>query len=441
MRTRIQGGLDSRFTRTLYGTGLNGDFSEVAVLERADPKPTQEAKRVITSKAADYTLEELLGVGGMGEVWKASCMFNPTGNKDESVDTAVAMKFVTGMDPDSELKQKLVREARLMAQLHHDNIVGFRTWDYHEKNKSFFIVMEYVKGTDITRLMEMHGIAAEDETRQRKHLLQDRLIRIPDKVVGFILFSVANALEYAHNYKFTETRGVFHRDISPGNILIKTDEGAVKLGDFGIAATPSELEGDERGIISGKLPYISPEGIRHSDKIDARSDLYSLGVVMYEMLTGIRPNETFNPENRNFNAQIYNLMQAFQKELVPPHKIVEGIDETLSKIVCRMLETDHRKRFQTADELRHTVGNQFIYEKGYGPTKFGLRDYIKIVQGKENITEKDKRNIRFLKKTSEELSVCGNHIKSVRGYHLLEQYDLTIYARERLEKGENPARA
>jgi serine/threonine-protein kinase len=377
-----------QFERTICGAGAN----IIPVLTRKEREPTQKTEAEITSKGAQYTLEKLLGVGGMGEVWQAECTFPAGPGTEDDVKRDVAVKFVTGVEQNSELSVRLVREAQLTARLNHENIVRFEGWDYLEKDQAYFIVMEYIKGLDIDGLMHLHHLNKLPENA-------NGIIKMPDKIVGFMLFAVGSALAYAHTYKFKNGQiGVVHRDISPGNILIKLDEGVVKLGDFGIAATTEDLDSEEGGLIYGKVPYLSPEGVFSPNKVDGRSDLYSLGVVAYELLTGIRPNEPIRGEMTP-ESQLGYLYQVFtQKELIPPHEVVEGIDPQLSRIVCKLLETSLDERYQTAAELVDDVGRMYLFKKRYGPTKVGLREYINILQDGANLGMHSRDILKFLRK-------------------------------------------
>ncbi|MBW2972369.1 serine/threonine protein kinase [Candidatus Woesearchaeota archaeon] len=407
-----------------------GPYGVRYIIERRNTKPTQKAdpKKPIALTGLRYTLEDLIGVGGMGEVWKARCVFSAAPGPQDDVGSRAAVKFVTGLDPDSPHRARFIKEAKLIAQLKHENIVRFEGWDYLEDKGAYFIVMEYIPGTDLDGLMDFHNLCSYDTPT---HLLNARaagITKIPDPIVGFVLVSMLNALEYAHNYVFEDgSRGVVHRDISPGNALIKFDEGVVKLGDFGIAATTTDLEDpEERSIIAGKIQYMPPEIALTTERVDTRSDLYSLGIVIYEMLTGIRPNDGF-PHERNNLAELYNVIESFDKQLVPPHEVVKGIDEELSGIVCKLMARKPKDRYQSAAEAKDAVEN-YLYSRGRGVTKHSLRDYIQIRQGQK--PEKRFANLRFLK---------HHRFRTIPTIFI--QYQLTDYARTMLEKRQNPARA
>ncbi|MBN1544721.1 serine/threonine protein kinase [Candidatus Woesearchaeota archaeon] len=418
------------YTKTLLGIGLDG---KPFVLPVTHPESRREAlPNEITSGDIVFKLEDLLGEGGMGEVWKAKCIYLAGPGHEDDVPKYAALKFVRQLFEIPELQERLIKEAKLIAQLDHDNIVPFLGWHHHSQSNSYFVMMEYIKGTDLNGLMWIHRMHADGAP---KSLLREDIRRIPDPITGFILFQILNGLAYAHNFEFEtgkelknrKQRGVAHRDISPGNVLIKLDEGSVKIGDFGVAVPTSDLEGIEGQRVIGKIPYMSPEITDPRKKVDKRTDLYSVGVVLYEMLTGLRPNDPFLEES-NEMAVYHGTREMFEKKLVPPHEIIKGVDERLSEIACRLLETDPDRRYENAAEARKSVLD-CIYSGGVGPTKDSLRDYLQIRQDVEEMPESGLSNLSFLR---------HHWFSSVPA--IFQSHRLTRYARRRLEKRENPAR-
>ena len=203
-----------------------------------------------------YELDTEIGRGGMGVVYRA---------KDRRLKRTVAIKV---LPPElafrSEIKTRFLREAETAAQLNHPNIVDIYAVD--EAEGIVFFVMAYITGDNLAKRLHDHGTLSVDETR--------RTMR-----------DVADALAYAHE------RGVIHRDIKPDNILIDAQSGRPMVTDFGIARAISE--GDSRltatGIAIGTPTYMSPEQAAGERTIDGRSDLYSLGILGYQMLTGEPP--------------------------------------------------------------------------------------------------------------------------------------------------------
>ncbi|HVZ35870.1 MAG TPA: serine/threonine-protein kinase, partial [Polyangiaceae bacterium] len=196
-------------------------------------------------------LEEI-GSGGMATIYRAV---------QEPLGRTVAIKALKpSIAVDSQFARRFEREAHFMASLQHENIL--HVYDFLKQDGSMFIVMEYVKGIDLFDLLEKRRM-------------------LPVDVAAIIALAVARALDYAH------FRGIVHRDVKPANIIISR-QGEVKLMDFGIARDDSQGDLTETGTGLGTPSYMSPEQIL-GDKLDFRSDQFSLGIVLYQMLTGKKP--------------------------------------------------------------------------------------------------------------------------------------------------------
>ncbi len=262
-------------------TVVNGDARSSA------PPPTPEE---IADKFPQFEILECLGRGGMGVVYKA---------RQKSLNRLVAIKILA---PDREheprFAERFAREAELLARLNHPHIVTIH--DFGETGGLFYLVMEFVDGVNL------------------RDLLRDG--KLESKQALAIVPPICEALQYAHD------KGIVHRDIKPENLLLDR-EGRIKIADFGIAA----LMGAE-GETSGTPPYMAPEQGGDRTGIDHRADLYALGVVLYEMLTGERPG----------------------KDLIAPSRKVQ-IDVRLDEMVLRALEKQPERRYQTAGEFRTVV--------------------------------------------------------------------------------------
>ncbi len=262
-------------------TVVNGDA------RRSAPPPTPEE---IADKFPQFEILECLGRGGMGVVYKA---------RQKSLNRLVAIKILA---PDREheprFAERFAREAELLARLNHPHIVTIH--DFGETGGLFYLVMEFVDGVNL------------------RDLLRDG--KLEPKQALAIVPPICEALQYAHD------KGIVHRDIKPENLLLDRD-GRIKIADFGIAA----LMGSE-GENSGTPPYMAPEQGGDRSGIDHRADLYALGVVLYEMLTGERPG----------------------KDLIAPSRKVQ-IDVRLDEMVLRALEKEPERRYQTAGEFRTVV--------------------------------------------------------------------------------------
>jgi serine/threonine protein kinase len=257
-------------------------------------------------RVGDYEVIAQLGAGGMGRVFKVR---NIISNREE------AMKILLpdfASDPD--LAARFMAEIRTLAGLEHPGIAQLRTAFQH--NNQFVMVMEYVEGTTLEKLASQ--------------------IRLP---LGHVLdysMQVLAALNYAHQH------GVTHRDIKPANIMVTT-HGTVKLMDFGIAKTAEDRQLTRPGSTMGSVYYMSPEQVQ-GDTVDGRSDLYSYGVTLYELLTGRKP----------FQADTsYSILNAHMHQApTPPLEVNPEIPPQLSTIVLRALEKKPQDRFQTAEDFR-----------------------------------------------------------------------------------------
>ncbi|HEC22295.1 MAG TPA: serine/threonine protein kinase [Chloroflexi bacterium] len=262
-----------------------------------------------------YELRERIGRGGMAEVYKAY---------HASLDRYVALKILhpfLGRDP--EFKERFEREARNVAQLRHPNIVQVYDFDFDPVRELYYMVMEYINGPTLrTRLMQL--------SLQGEHFTIPEALRITR--------SLASALAYAHS------RDMIHRDIKPGNIMIDAD-GRVVLTDFGIARIVSGPNMTASGSMVGTPAYMSPEqGLGQPG--DHRSDIYSLGVVLYQLVTGTTPYDADTP--------IAIVLKHVNDPLPPPSNINPDIPEGLERILYKALAKSPDDRYQSIEEmLRH----------------------------------------------------------------------------------------
>ena len=258
-------------------------------------------------KIDKYNDVSLLARGGMGAVYKAT---HPTLNRP------VILKKLT-LRGKSSFAERFRREARILMDFHHDDIVT--VFDHFKQGSSYYIVMEYVEGASL-----------EDLLRKYRYL--------ESVLCAYILLHSAKALGYAHQ------RGVVHRDIKPANILLSRD-GAIKLADFGIAASAEDAETGltSEGMTLGTPSYMAPEQFENSKYVDARADIYALGVMTYEMSTGKRPfSGGFSPE----------LISAKQKgRYKKPGSHIPGIAKPLLRTIRGSMRTSRKRRYSTVDPL------------------------------------------------------------------------------------------
>ncbi|MEX2140088.1 MAG: serine/threonine-protein kinase [Pirellulales bacterium] len=246
-----------------------------------------------------YEIVELIGQGGMGAVYKA---------RQKQLDRMVALKILppdVGRDP--AFAERFGREARALAQLNHQNIVD--VYDFGVADGVYYLTMEYVDGKNLRELIRGGNVA-------------------PKQALA-IVPQICDALQFAHD------EGVVHRDIKPENILVNR-RGQVKIADFGLAKllgkAPEGLTLTGTAQVMGTLHYMAPEQMQGSREVDHRADIYSLGVVFYEMLTGQLPIGRFEPPSRRVQ-----------------------VDVRLDEVVLRALESDPQRRYQHAGEVKTDV--------------------------------------------------------------------------------------
>src|SRR5215831_9344661 len=259
-------------------------------LASKDPPPL---KRGATFHGME--LLELIGQGGMGVVYKA---------RQIELDRIVALKILSPrLAADPEFPRRFNREAQALATLDHSNIV--RIHDVGREGELYFIVMEYVDGMNLRDLLVQNKLSPEQALR--------------------VVPQLCDALEYAHS------RGVIHRDIKPENIILSRS-GEAKIADFGLAKIVKtenvETSITQTNVVMGTADYMAPEQRDKTKAADHRADIYSLGVVFYELLTGELPVGRFDP---------------------PSHR--KQLDQRLDDVVLKALEKDPERRYQRASHL------------------------------------------------------------------------------------------
>ncbi len=289
-----------------------------------------------------YLLLERINVGGMAEVFLAKSF------GVEGFERILAVKkILPTMVEDEEFITMFIDEARIAVQLNHANIVQIYELGKHDEN--YFIAMEYVSGQDLRTTL--------DRFKQ-----QGEVMPIPMAV--YIAQKMAEGLDYAHRKK--DARGnelhIVHRDVSPQNVLISY-EGEVKIIDFGIAKAANRAQKTQAGILKGKFGYMSPEQVRGLP-IDRRSDIFAVGVCLYEMLTG---EKLFVGE-----SDFSTLEKVRNAEVVPPRKVNADIPEALEAVVLKALARDVEDRYQHASELQEDL-MRFLLTDGtiYGAKHLG----------------------------------------------------------------------
>ena len=252
-----------------------------------------------------YEILELIGTGGMANVYKALC------HRLNRYDAVKIMRDDTAAD--ECFRKRFRTESQAVAMLSHPNIVS--VYDVSHNENIEYIVMELVDGITLKQYMKEHGALPTDE------------------VLNFSI-QIAKALAHAHS------KGIIHRDIKPQNVMLLKD-GLIKVADFGIAALQNDIEESTNETV-GSVHYIAPEQARGA-AADARSDIYSLGIVMYEMMTGRLPYVG--------KSDVEVAVKHMNTEAVPPRTIVPWIPEELERICLKAMATDITDRYQSAGEL------------------------------------------------------------------------------------------
>jgi Serine/threonine protein kinase len=263
----------------------------------------------IGTRKGDYEILGVLGTGGMGKVYKVRNLLS---------DRIEAMKvLLPNLADQKDLGDRFLREIKVLAGLSHPNIAALRT--ALTINNQLVMILEYVEGTTVAARVEHGAIPCAEAVRY--------------------IAQVLSALSYAHKLQ------IIHRDVKPANMMVAPD-GTIKLMDFGIARSNVDLGMTTTGTTLGSLAYMSPEQVK-CEPVDARSDLYSVGISFYEMVTGQRPFQS----DSNFS-----IMQAHLQE--PPKLPIEvrpDLPVGISEIIMMAMEKDPAKRFQSADAFANAL--------------------------------------------------------------------------------------
>lgn len=316
-----------------------------------------------------YKVVERIAAGGMAEVYRAESAGL------EGFKKTVAIKRV--LPHLSEKKQFIgmfLDEARLSAHLNHSNCV--QVFDIGVGDNTYFIVMEYVDGSDLKAALEY---------------LSMRNQRMPLACALYICCRICEGLSYAHEARDNRGRllGIVHRDISPPNVLI-TRYGEVKVVDFGLAKANSQLEHSEPGIIKGKFSYLSPEAAL-GESVDLRTDIFAVGIILWEMLAGRRlfMGETDLQTVRQVQAAKIPDIRNFNPE----------VNDQVVAILQRALARDPRERYQTARDLGQDL-NHALFQTGQVVSAYDVAALVSEV-----VAERDR------KKSREKQSIIGTLIE------------------------------
>ena len=250
-----------------------------------------------------YKILHKIGEGGMALIYKAI---------QPSLKRTVVIKKLK--DPNREIINRFKKEALLSASFHHENLTA--VYDFLYTRRSYYLVMEYVDGEDLRTII-------------------DYMAPLPATLAGLIILDITRGLHYTH------ARNIIHRDIKPGNILVSY-QGDVKLIDFGVAKDNVSTRLTLTGMIVGTPAYMAPEQA-NGEPLSTGSDLFAAGILLYELLTGVKP---FYGEN---NTEI--LSKIVRNTYIPPQRLNPDIPRTYRKIIKKALHRDKKHRYQNAGEM------------------------------------------------------------------------------------------
>jgi serine/threonine protein kinase len=263
----------------------------------------------VNKRIGDYEILEELGRGGMGRVYRVRNVIS---------DRVEAMKVLL---PDlvsrADLESRFLREIKTLAALEHPNIATLRT--AMKDGDQLVMIMEFVDGESLSQRLKRGPLPVAEALTYVDHVL--------------------DALSYAH------ARHVIHRDIKPANMMLSSD-GLVKLTDFGIARSRNDVTLTAAGTTTGSLPYMSPEQV-NAEPTDARSDLYSVGISLYEMVTGQRPFQA----DSDFAVMVAHLKEVPR----PPMELAPALGSELNAVIMKAIEKGPADRYQSADEFRNAL--------------------------------------------------------------------------------------
>lgn len=293
-----------------------------------------------------YRLTRKLAQGGMGAVYEAHQL-----GAEGFVKTMAIKTILPHYSHNAEFVEMFIGEAKLVANLVHENIVQIYQLGQDDSGV-YYIAMEFIDGINLEDFLQRHVELGKD---------------VSYDMATFIAARTCRGLEYAHSKLDDRGQplGIVHRDVSPKNILINT-EGTVRLTDFGVAKASQYMQQQEGEVLMGKVEFMSPEQADYQ-VTDARSDLFSLGIVMYELLTGVNPFEV---------DDVYETIERVKTLPIPdPREYREDIPEDVVRIVQRALSRDLAKRYQSAGEMGFDL-EHYMYHDRFGPTVQALAAYL-----------------------------------------------------------------
>ena len=327
----------------------------------------------VMKKFDRYILLDRIAQGGMAEIYRARML-----NREAANRLIVIKRIQTAFGSNSEFVTMFKSEIRVTMGFNHPNVV--QVYDFGEAEGQPYIAMELVDGRNLRQILNRYA---------------EKSLSLPIDLTSFLIMEAASGLFYAHSYRDKisgESLGIIHRDISPQNILVSY-EGNVKVIDFGIAKAKTNSESTRAGVIKGKPSYLSPEQIS-GERLDVRSDIFSLGAVFWELLTG---RKLFQGDS---DLAVLKQIEGCNTHVKPPSQMNPEVPKELDLIVLKMLAKDRALRFQNCDEVRRAI-HKFVYSFN---SEFSSADLSHTVKDlfKNEIVD-DRKKIQKLAELAEKL--------------------------------------
>jgi serine/threonine protein kinase len=303
----------------------------------------------VAEKFGKYQLERKLAVGGMAEIFLGTYV-GPEGFKKH-----VAIKrILPHLTEDQDFVTMFLDEARLVARFNHPSIV--QIFELGQVQQRYFLAMEYVHGVSMSKVLKACA---------------KKQIPFPLEYGTKILSNACEGLEYAHNFSDADGTplNLIHRDVSPQNIMLSYD-GVVKVLDFGIAKAAGNIYQTRTSSLKGKAAYMSPEQITQKSGLDRRSDIFSLGIVLFEFATGKRP---FGGD-----TELELMMSIVQSAPTDPQQINPNVPADLAKVMYKALEKDRNQRYQSAREMRAEL-EHFLLSRQVLVDSYTLGNFVREV--------------------------------------------------------------
>lgn len=299
-------------------------------------------------KLGKYTLTRHIATGGMAEIWLAE-QEGPGGFSKQ----LVIKRILSHLARDEKFTRMFLDEARTVAQLTHPNIG--QIYELGEIEGSYFIAMEYIDGLDLSVLGE--------KARTKGDFL-------PLGIAVKVVVDTLAALEFAHNFHDRDGAhlGLVHRDVTPHNILVSND-GVVKLVDFGVAKAKANQSKTQTGAVKGKFAYMAPEQIE-SGEIDQRVDVFAAGIVLYELLTGQKP----------FGDDLFAVNAILTQQMPDPRDHRPEVPQTIVNILNLALAKDRTKRYQSAQTMMRDL-EDYMAASGTYINQRDIANYVRNLQG------------------------------------------------------------